>query len=694
MTRRVSLSVRISFIVSLMVAALLGAVTVFIGQRLSVSVLALVNDENLQIAKARSGEIGQLMDKLKTQLNLVAASPLVQVSDQKTLRSALLDLIKLTSSEGGEIIYAYPDGSYFTTSGGSGNIADRDYFLQVMKQGEDYVISDEVVSKSLGVPVVVLAKAVVGKNGERLGLVAFQLKAETLSSIIAKVKIGKNGYAYIVDRRSLAIAHPNPDIILNLNLLESSKSGWSKLDDVGRAMLALKEGEAGYSQYRKPDKSEVIGYYARIAGTPGWNLGLAVPLNEVNAVRDELLTVLYIVLAVGIVLAVFISILIAQSIVRPIALVVQAMGMIGDGDLTLKGLDERRKEKMLERGDELGTLGRSIRDLAGNLNSIVGDIRSASGQVQVGSEQLSETAQGLSQGANEQAASIEELSASVEELASTIKQNADNTSQADALSRRVAQNAEESGRAVGETVVSMKEIASKIGIIEEIARQTNLLALNAAIEAARAGEAGKGFAVVASEVRKLAERSAKAAGEINELSKKSVMVAGEAGKRLEELVPDIKKTADLIQEISAASGEQASGADQIAKGVTQMDQVVQMNASSSEELAATAEELASQATRLVETVGFFKTGEEKTREAAPKRVTAGRSEGAEESGVAVKERARAIAAPTKAAAPLKAAAPTGGQAGAAKGGAAAGAATKSTAIRPAPDHTDSEFEEF
>jgi methyl-accepting chemotaxis protein len=609
MTRRITLTVRIALIVSIMVAALLGLVTLLIGLRLSSSIGDMMNAENLQISSARGAEMGQLMDKLHSQLNLVAASPLVQAGDRKVVEPALQELMKLTSAEGGDIIYAYPDGSYFTSSGGSGNIADRDYFAQVMKQGQDYVVSDEVISKSLNAPVVVLAKAVVGKGGARAGLVAFQVKAETLSALIAKVKIGATGYAYIVDRRSIVIAHPNKDIILSLNLLDSAKSGWKGLDSAGKAMIGLKDGEAGYAQYKKPDGSDVIGYFSRIANTPSWSLGLAVPVKEVNATRDELLALLFILLGVGIVAAILVSVVIARSIVKPIKTVVGAVQNIASGELSLKGLDVEYTRKIVARSDELGVLGQNMDKLFGSLTGIVGDIRTASGQVQVGSEQLSSTAQALSQGANEQAASIEELSASVEELASTIKQNADSTAQADSLSRRVAQNAEQSGRAVGETVTSMKEIASKISIIEEIARQTNLLALNAAIEAARAGEAGKGFAVVASEVRKLAERSAKAAGEINELSKKSTTVAAEAGKRLEELVPDIKRTAELIQEISAASGEQASGAEQIAKGVTQMDQVVQQNASSSEELAATAEELAAQATKLVETIGFFKSSE-------------------------------------------------------------------------------------
>jgi methyl-accepting chemotaxis protein len=152
----------------------------------------------------------------------------------------------------------------------------------------------------------------------------------------------------------------------------------------------------------------------------------------------------------------------------------------------------------------------------------------------------------------------------------------------------------------------MKEIATKISIIEEIARQTNLLALNAAIEAARAGEHGKGFAVVASEVRKLAERSQLAAGEIGTLSAHSVMVAETAGEMLGKMVPDIQRTAELVQEISASSREQDSGAGQISKAIQQLDQVIQQNASASEEMASTSEELSSQAEQLKESISFFR----------------------------------------------------------------------------------------
>ncbi|RNC71012.1 MAG: HAMP domain-containing protein [Desulfuromonadales bacterium] len=240
------------------------------------------------------------------------------------------------------------------------------------------------------------------------------------------------------------------------------------------------------------------------------------------------------------------------------------------------------------------------------LANVVKDVKSAADNVASGSQQLSSSSEEMSQGATEQAAAAEEASSSMEQMSANIRQNADNAIQTERIALKAADDAKLSGKAVTETVTAMREIAGKISIIEEIARQTNLLALNAAIEAARAGEHGKGFAVVAAEVRKLAERSQKAAGEISHLSASSVEVAEKAGEMLGRILPDIQRTAELVQEISAASREQDTGAEQINKAIQQLDQVIQQNAGASEEMASTAEELSSQAEQLQDTIAFFR----------------------------------------------------------------------------------------
>ena len=242
------------------------------------------------------------------------------------------------------------------------------------------------------------------------------------------------------------------------------------------------------------------------------------------------------------------------------------------------------------------------------LAGVVSEAMSAAQNVSAGSQQLSASAEQLSQGATEQASSTEEASSSMEEMASNVKQNSDNASQTEKIARQSAQDAEASGQAVSRAVKAMETIADKITIVQEIARQTDLLALNAAVEAARAGEHGRGFAVVASEVRKLAERSQAAAAEIGTLSSDTVRSAQEAGAMLVKLVPDIKRTADLVAEITAASREQDVGATQINQAIQQLDQVTQQNAAASEEVSATSEELTAQAEQLQRTISYFRIG--------------------------------------------------------------------------------------
>jgi len=256
--------------------------------------------------------------------------------------------------------------------------------------------------------------------------------------------------------------------------------------------------------------------------------------------------------------------------------------------------------------DEIGESLSGMKTMVEKLKGVVADVKTASDNVASGSQQLSAGAQQMSQGTTEQAASTEEASSSIEQMNAAIRQNTDSALQTEKIALKSASDARESGKAVSEAVSAMKEIAQKISIVEEIARQTNLLALNAAIEAARAGEHGKGFAVVAAEVRKLAERSQAAAGEISTLSVSSVNIAEQAGAMLAKLVPDIQKTAELVQEITASSREQSGGADQMHTSIQQMNQVVQQNAGAAEELSSTAEELASQADQLQGTISFFK----------------------------------------------------------------------------------------
>lgn len=278
--------------------------------------------------------------------------------------------------------------------------------------------------------------------------------------------------------------------------------------------------------------------------------------------------------------------------------VVNALGKISNGDLSSKITEDYK--------GIFGELKEYVNNTVQKLETTISEVKTKADTLVEAAEEVTSTAQTLSQGASEQAASVEETSASLEEMTASIDQNAENAKQTESISTKSAKEAAEGGKAVINTVEAMKQIADKISIIEDIAYQTNLLALNAAIEAARAGEHGKGFAVVASEVRKLAERSQKSANEISSLASGSVQIAETAGRLINEIVPAINKTADLVQEISAASSEQSSGVNEVNKAMTQLDQVSQQSASASEELAAIAEELKSQAGQLLESIAFFK----------------------------------------------------------------------------------------
>jgi methyl-accepting chemotaxis protein len=342
-------------------------------------------------------------------------------------------------------------------------------------------------------------------------------------------------------------------------------------------------------------------------------------------------------IATAILMAILVAFFVVRSITRPLAVAVGVVDQVSQGDLScsVEVTNQDELGKMLSalnimvgnlkamahvaarisEGDltvqakalsDKDSLGQALVRMVANLRKTVLDVTMVATNVATGSEELSATAQQLSERSTQQAAAAEQTTSAMEEMSSSVQQNADNARQTDKIASKAAEDARSSGDAVTHTVRAMTEVAEKIKIIAEIARKTDLLALNAAVEAARAGEHGRGFAVVASEVRKLAERSQTAAAEIGRLTTDGVKTAEGAGDLLTKLVPDIRKTAELVREITAASGEQSTGSQEVNKALQQLDQVIQQNAAASGEMASTAEELATQANVLQSTISFFK----------------------------------------------------------------------------------------
>jgi len=373
-----------------------------------------------------------------------------------------------------------------------------------------------------------------------------------------------------------------------------------------------------YAQARQNTESMIAGN-----GTEGLSQSLASMKNQYNAIHNKLqanttrdqasilrafeetrnsqrrtiqLTFIVSLLCLGLMIAA--TWYIARIITRSLLEAVRVANELSQGNLTV-GVEVYNE-------DETGQMLQALKDMSGRLSQTLSEVKNLASALVAAAAQIASSAASLSEGTSEQAASIEETTSSLEQMSASIAQNAENSRQMEQMAVKGARDSEESGTAVRKSVSAMKQIAGKISIIEEIAYQTNLLALNAAIEAARAGEHGRGFAVVATEVRRLAERSQTAAQEISGLATSSVGVAERSGMLLQELVPAIKKTAEMVQEVSSSSREQASGVTQINKAMTSVDKVTQRNASSAEELSSTAEELAAQSEALQQLMGFFR----------------------------------------------------------------------------------------
>jgi methyl-accepting chemotaxis protein len=457
---------------------------------------------------------------------------------------------------------------------------------------------------------------------------------------VEAMRYNESDYFWINDMQPKMIMHPYVKKLEGQDISTFEDPNGTRL--FINMVDVVKKSGAGFVDYvwQKGDTKVLAPKTSYVKGFApwGWIVGSGIYVDDVNAAFYSEAIKFGVIILVVLLLLATVAYWISRSISMPLKKAVYVAERLSVGDLQTeieKGgtdevgqlltsirkvtgatkvitmmateISEGRLDIDIRKRSDQDELMQALIDMSAKLRDVVGGVKNAVDHVTVGSQSMRDTAEVMSDGATRQAAAAQQAASSIEEMTANIRQNADNSLETGKIAQETAKDALEGGEAVKQTVSAMKDIAEKITIIEEIARQTNLLALNAAIEAARAGEQGKGFAVVAAEVRKLAERSQVAAGEINELSVSSVDVAERAGELLGVIVPNIQKTSELIQEISAASKEQDAGAEQIQRSVQQLDGVIQQNASASEEMASTAEELSSQSEQLAELVSFFVT---------------------------------------------------------------------------------------
>jgi len=430
-------------------------------------------------------------------------------------------------------------------------------------------------------------------DGKFLGVVGVDLSLEQIQQEVGKIHPFETGHAKLISNNATYVSHPSAE-------QRGKPVGTSHAEALMKAALSSSGAASArvHSEILDAETIEAVVPFRVGNTTTPWALAVFAPLDKVLAPAEQLRQ-FTIGLGVLALLALAIAVIfVVRRFTTPLGTISAVATRIADGDLT--GKLEHQSE------DEIGILANAFRSMQQRLAQVIEEVRSGASALSSASAQLSMMSQSLSSGTSEQAATAEEVATNLNRMSSSIAQNADSSRRAEEIARKSAVDAQECSRSVAETVQAMDQIASRISVIEEIAYQTNLLALNAAIEAARAGTHGRGFAVVASEVRKLAEGSQASAKHIVSLASSSVKIAQRSGELLQQFVPSIGTTSQLVRDVAAMSHEQSSAVGQINKAMLGLNQATQRGASAAEELSSTAEELASQADSLLRLMGFFR----------------------------------------------------------------------------------------